>query len=590
MKRKLLLTALSAVCLGACAAGLSACDLFGPKSSDAIVDGIKYELDGDAYTVVGYENADDSREQLIIPASIKGIAVTEIERFAFEGNTSLKTIVIPESVTDVDVGAFRGCTSVESMTLPYVTTKGGGWDISYHFSDNANAENKDVVPATLKSIELLCETRLSGSNFKDCTALETVILPDTLAYVGRYVFENCTSLKSIVIPDSVTRIEYAFTGCTSLESISLPHIGEYRDPSESSGTPRTNFGFIFEGTSANGGIPESLKTVKVTAATEIAREAFKGCSDIENVILPESLTEIGAMAFMNCTSLKSVNIPGKVTEIDGAVFLGCKELEITIPSNVTSIRQEAFKNCTDLKITLSEGLLSIGNDAFANCENLKISIPLSVKTIASGAFAGCTKAVTEEDGLSYVDKWFIGGHKDGTVNLKAGTVGIATYAITDAVNVITIPDSVRYMSASAFRYAKGLKVNYGGDLASWCKIVFGDSDANPLTSATDLKILYNGEYVSALTVKDNLTALEIPDGVTQINKDAFVYYSALEAVYIPKSVTKISADAFYYCNNLVDIFFGGTRTEWEAVEKEENWDRGVGGSKGYTVHCTDDEE
>ncbi len=118
-------------------------------------------------------------------------------------------------------------------------------------------------------------------------------------------------------------------------------------------------------------LPESLKTVKVTAATGIDAEAFKNCSDIENIILPDTLEEMGEMVFYGCASLKSVNISGLVTEISKGAFIGCENLKITVPSAVTAINREAFKNCTNLKITLSEGLLYIGCIAFHNCTYLK---------------------------------------------------------------------------------------------------------------------------------------------------------------------------------------------------------------------------
>lgn len=583
MKRKVLIALLSGVCATACAASLAGCDLFGGTATNVTEDGIKYELTNDnTYCAVGFENANDNRQTLTIPEKVKDVSVTGIGSLAFEGSTSLKTVSVPAGVKDVDAGAFKGCTAIESLTLPYVGGRDDGWSIGYNFSEDANAENKDVAPANLKSVTILSQTRLRGGDFKDCTALESVNLPNTLAYVGRYVFENCTSLKEVVIPDSVTRMEYAFEGCTSLEKLTVPFVGEYKNIADYTETTRSNFGYFFDGSSYNGGVPESLKTVTVTSATELHDEAFKDSKHIEKIELPATLTDMGKRTFMGCTALESINIPVKVTELSSAVFNGCENLEISLHEKVATIGAEAFKNCTNLKIELTEGLQYINYEAFENCTNLEVSIPTTVTFIGSGAFNGCEKSVKEEDGLSYVGKWLVGGNVE-TANVKDGTIGIAGYAFTASLKTVTIPESVRYFCGGAFKLCSFIRVQYNGSLASWFDIQFGDRTANPLNNSYNLYLLNEGEYVTALTVYDNEyeDTLEIPEGVTKIGEYALVYFYNLKAVYIPRSVTEMGYLALG-CQKLKDIIYGGTRAEWAAINKD-----GEISAAEFTVHCTD---
>ncbi|MDY4751490.1 MAG: leucine-rich repeat domain-containing protein, partial [Prevotella sp.] len=100
------------------------------------------------------------------------------------------------------------------------------------------------------------------------------------------------------------------------------------------------------------------------------------------VVIPSSITvegqeytvtSIGNSAFRGCTGLTSVNIPNSVTSIGNDVFYGCKGLTtITIPNSVTSIGEWAFGYCSSLtSVTIPNSVTSIYNRAFAKCSNLE---------------------------------------------------------------------------------------------------------------------------------------------------------------------------------------------------------------------------
>ena len=62
--------------------------------------------------------------------------------------------------------------------------------------------------------------------------------------------------------------------------------------------------------------------------------------------------------------------------------------------------------------------------------------------------------------------------------------------------------------------------------------------------------------------------------------------TALESIHIPASVTSIGAQAFGYCSNLADVYFEGTRAQWNAISFGKNAFKGTSGSIIY--HCSDD--
>ena len=105
---------------------------------------------------------------------------------------------------------------------------------------------------------------------------------------------------------------------------------------------------------------------------EIGGNAFKDCTGLTSITIPNSVTTIAYTAFESCTGLTSITIPDSVTSIELAAFSSCSSLtSITIPDSVTSIKQDAFRNCTGLNsIIIPNRVTSIDSYAFGDCTNL----------------------------------------------------------------------------------------------------------------------------------------------------------------------------------------------------------------------------
>lgn len=152
-------------------------------------------------------------------------------------------------------------------------------------------------------------------------------------------------------------------------------------------------------------IPSEIYGVPVTT---IGKNAFRSCSKLASVTIPNTVTLIGSSAFSSCSQLTSVIIPDSVTVLDNYIFAVCKKLEtVTIPGTVKQIPDHLFSACENLRtVTLGYGVEEIGQSAFVNCKSLEsITLPDSVKSIEKDAFTGCKtlNTVTIGTGIKNID-------------------------------------------------------------------------------------------------------------------------------------------------------------------------------------------
>ena len=332
----------------------------------------------------------------------------------------------------------------------------------------------------------------------------------------------------------------------------------------------------YKGSEQKVDVPEKINKKSVT---RIGNLAFKDCTKITSIAMPDSVAYIGRSAFYNCTSLKSITIPDGVKEIGYAAFSECAGLvSVKIPDNVTKIGDSAFINCANLtKIdvtagnkyyssangvlfnkdkselicypagiknvgySIPDGVTVIRNRAFNKCLSLNsITIPKSVQDIETYSFFGCTSLEAINVAASnknYADVNGILFSKDKTkivcypankknmsysIPVSVKVVGVAAFRDCIYLKGITIPDSVTNIEHHAFSNCKSLK---------------------SITIPDSITAIEMATFIDCAS----LTGVKIPDSVTSIRSGAFSNCTSLTKITIPAGVKTIADSALGYC-------------------------------------------
>ena len=108
--------------------------------------------------------------------------------------------------------------------------------------------------------------------------------------------------------------------------------------------------------------------------------AFKDCTALQEVTLPDGVQVIGEYAFIRCAALTTVNL-SQVTRIDESAFWGCTSLKTLTLDNVTTIDHDAFYGCTGLETLKIPKCTQFGNYIVTGCKALT-----RIEAIAAGDF------------------------------------------------------------------------------------------------------------------------------------------------------------------------------------------------------------
>ena len=291
-------------------------------------------------------------------------------------------------------------------------------------------------------------------------------------------------------------------------------------------------------------IGESVETISASA--------FKGCSSLTSIEIPDSVITIGIWAFSGCDSLANVVIPDSVTSIGVGAFSGCHSL-ISIAVDENNI---AYKDIdgnlytkdgktlvqyaigkTDTTFIIPDGVEIIEYEAFYDCDSLaSVAIENSVKTIGSYAFSHC----------SSLESVVIGNSVE--------TIDYSAFSYCDSLMSVVIGDSVSSIANDTFCNCSSLT----SITVDENNTAYKDIGGNLYTK--------DGKTLVQCAIGKADTSFMIPEGVETIGYYAFDNCDSLTSIVIPDSVTKIGFYAFSGLSDLTDVYYTGTEEEWAGID------------------------
>lgn len=254
---------------------------------------------------------------------------------------------MPNNLKEIGEGAFGGCTSLIDIAIPGSVTTIGIYAFSYtKWLENQKSKktliivNGILIDAESATGDVTIPnnvTCIGGGAFSNCTTLTSITIPNSVTKIGDFAFNSCTSLTDIKIPNSVTEIgRFAFYNCTDLRNFIVDDDNQ-------------------DFSSIDGVLYNKDKTTLIQYPCGNTRTDY---------IVPDSVKEIGHSAFKGCTNILSITIPDNVETIGGGsgigsggggffaggVFSDCTNLtSVTLPSNLKAISTSLFSNCSKLK-------------------------------------------------------------------------------------------------------------------------------------------------------------------------------------------------------------------------------------------------
>ena len=407
---------------------------------------------------------------------------------------------------------------------------------------------------TISGTGAMCDWGTPWQEFR--SQINRVVIESGVTTVGSDAFSDCDNLTAVELPDTLTAIgDYAFAS-SGIDEIAIPD-----------GVVTIGAGAFWRTKLVDVVIPDSVTT--------IGESAFRYCWEMKTLHLGSGLTTVEDYAFNRCEAAVTLSTDNRALVLEDNALLNAEKTRLiqyfegpadtdraktyTIPTGVEDICDGAFDCCDDLiTIVIPDTVQRIGQEAFGQCDNLEeLTIPASVTQIEDSAFffnvypvhvAAENTVYCSENGVVYSknkDTLYYAGTAVGAYSIPSSVVSIGGGAVARAaITSLTIPASVERIGNGAFELCEQLQT---------------------ITFLGSIKEIGRSTFSGC----HSLNRVTIPESLKKISASAFSSCTDLRSVTIPKSVTTIEWGAFEACDALLDVYYAGSKADWERINIDE---------------------
>lgn len=308
--------------------------------------------------------------------------------------------------------------------------------------------------------------------------------------------------------------------------------------------------------------------------------------NITHAELSPMIQTIGENAFKNCSQLIDVTIPNSVTRIKADAFAGCFQLGTIYFRGVQEEWDDIVKDngwdggrsinvvCMDpTSLTESNGIIQglsgpVQNGVVVIPPTINGDIITSVKHEAFGLYSNIKEIIFPRTITELPSELFTVYKSQSRLQTAVLPEGVtrlrSTFCGCKYLKSITIPSTLVSSEYLTFEYCTALEAVYISDLAAWCNISFEPTaGSNPLKFAHRL-------YLNGVELK----ALIIPESVTHIGEQAFIGLTSIETLTLPSTLEALPSmlspvesltNSFRGCSNLSSITMDGTSEQYYVV-------------------------
>lgn len=381
-----------------------------------------------------------------------------------------------------------------------------------------------VIPDYINGIKV---TKILPNAFKGVKNIRTISIPDTVTSIGSYAFAD-SGIVEIALPNKLTTLgDYVFAN-TRLERIGL------------SPALKTMGSYLFSGT--------RIKEVFIPKnVSSIASASFSGMT-LNKLEVDKANTYYETYGEVNLVDTKAKKL------LFGETFKG-------MPTYVTTIGQSAFFKFDSDVAKIPSSIISIESYAFRDINLKEIVFPNNSITFGSSVFKsnGDLTFTYNSDGKLDINKAVSASSCTNKIlNVVEGSTKFTT-TIKFAFKELYIPKSVTNITGACFNAGYTI-----GDVHINQQNIKYKDDNNTIVDFTTNTLVtgWNNNYIpayikiigsEAFAQRNQITSIEIPEGVTAVKSSALYYLAKLTSVTIPKTVNEFKSGVLYHSDKLTTI-------------------------------------